>query len=207
MILIKYNSKKIMKKSTIFLLLLLLSSCIAKTKMSLSSSYKNEFILNKNKKYLFIKNNLHTNDLSFIKTVDNDFKNIFGENLHIKNSLLEFENDRFVRVTNGFIDIMKETYSEDFDYLVIIRFVRKPENKDDLDNKFIKVKIDDISKTRVYHTVLQIVDLKQGKIVYSKEAISDYKKNFSTGITTTPLKQLYDTYDHLLKEFRKKIYN
>ena len=183
-----------MKKSTIFLLLLLLSSCIAKTKMSLSSSYKNEFILNKNKKYLFIKNNLHTNDLSFIKTVDNDFKNIFGENLHIKNSLLEFENDRFVRVTNGFIDIMKETYSEDFDYLVIIRFVRKPENKDDLDNKFIKVKIDDISKTRVYHTILQIIDLKQGKVVYSEEAISDYKKNFSTGITTTPIKQLYDTY-------------
>ena len=64
--------------------------------MSLSSSYKDEFILNKSKKYLFIKNNLHTNDLSFIKTVDNDFKNIFGENLHIKNSLLEFENDRFI---------------------------------------------------------------------------------------------------------------
>ena len=207
MILIKYNSKKIMKKSTIFLLLLLLSSCIAKTKMSLSSSYKNEFILNKNKKYLFIKNNLHTNDLSFIKTVDNDFKNIFGENLYVKNSLLEFDNDRFVRVTDGFIDIMKENYSEEFDYLVILRFMRKPENKDDLDNKIIKVKIDDVSKTRVYHTVLQIVDLKQGKIVYSKEAISDYKKNFSTGITTTPLKQLYDTYDHLLKEFRKKIYN
>ena len=205
MILIKYNSKKIMKKSTIFLLLLLLSSCIAKTKMSLSSSYKNEFILNKNKKYLFIKNNLHTNDLSFIKTVDNDFKNIFGENLHIKNSLLEFENDRFVRVTNGFIDIMKETYSEDFDYLVIIRFVRKPENKDDLDNKFIKVKIDDISKTRVYHTILQIIDLKQGKVVYSEEAISDYKKNFSTGITTTPIKQLYDTYNYLLKEFNKNL--
>ena len=194
-----------MKKSTIFLLLLLLSSCIAKTKMSLSSSYKNEFILNKNKKYLFIKNNLHTNDLSFIKTVDNDFKNIFGENLHIKNSLLEFENDRFVRVTNGFIDIMKETYSEDFDYLVIIRFVRKPENKDDLDNKFIKVKIDDISKTRVYHTILQIIDLKQGKVVYSEEAISDYKKNFSTGITTTPIKQLYDTYNYLLKEFNKNL--
>ena len=205
MILIKYNSKKIMKKSTIFLLLLLLSYCIAKTKMSLSSSYKNEFILNKNKKYLFIKNNLHTNDLSFIKTVDNDFKNIFGENLHIKNSLLEFENDRFVRVTNGFIDIMKETYSEDFDYLVIIRFVRKPENKDDLDNKFIKVKIDDISKTRVYHTILQIIDLKQGKVVYSEEAISDYKKNFSTGITTTPIKQLYDTYNYLLKEFNKNL--
>ena len=194
-----------MKKSTIFLLLLLLSSCIAKTKMSLSSSYKNEFILNKNKKYLFIKNNLHTNDLSFIKTVDNDFKNIFGENLHIKNSLLEFENDRFVRVTNGFIDIMKETYSEDFDYLVIIRFVRKPENKDDLDNKFIKVKIDDISKTRVYHTILQIIDLKQEKVVYSEEAISDYKKNFSTGITTTPIKQLYDTYNYLLKEFNKNL--
>lgn len=194
-----------MKKSTIFLLLLLLSSCIAKTKMSLSSSYKNEFILNKNKKYLFIKNNLHTNDLSFIKTVDNDFKNIFGENLHIKNSLLEFENDRFVRVTNGFIDIMKETYSEDFDYLVIIRFMRKPENKDDLDNKFIKVKIDDISKTRVYHTILQIIDLKQGKVVYSEEAISDYKKNFSTGITTTPIKQLYDTYNYLLKEFNKNL--
>jgi hypothetical protein len=188
-------------------LIVLLTSCIANTKMSLSSSYKDEFILNKSKKYLFIKNNLHTNDLSFIKTVDNDFKNIFGENMYVKNSLLEFDNDRFVRVTDGFIDIMKENYSEEFDYLVILRFMRKPENKDDLDNKIIKVKIDDVSKTRVYHTVLQIVDLKQGKIVYSKEAISDYKKNFSTGITTTPLKQLYDTYDHLLKEFRKKIYN
>ena len=188
-------------------LLVLLTSCIANTKMSLSSSYKDEFILNKSKKYLFIKNNLHTNDLSFIKTVDNDFKNIFGENMYVKNSLLEFDNDRFVRVTDGFVDIMKENYSEEFDYLVILRFMRKPENKDDLDNKIIKVKIDDVSKTRVYHTVLQIVDLKQGKIVYSKEAISDYKKNFSTGITTTPLKQLYDTYDHLLKEFRKKIYN
>lgn len=188
-------------------LIVLLTSCIANTKMSLSSSYKDEFILNKSKKYLFIKNNLHTNDLSFIKTVDNDFKNIFGENLYVKNSLLEFDNDRFVRVTDGFVDIMKENYSEEFDYLVILRFMRKPENKDDLDNKIIKVKIDDVSKTRVYHTVLQIVDLKQGKIVYSKEAISDYKKNFSTGITTTPLKQLYDTYDHLLKEFRKKIYN
>lgn len=188
-------------------LIVLLTSCIANTKMSLSSSYKDEFILNKSKKYLFIKNNLHTNDLSFIKTVDNDFKNIFGENLYVKNSLLEFDNDRFVRVTDGFIDIMKENYSEEFDYLVILRFMRKPENKDDLDNKIIKVKIDYVSKTRVYHTVLQIVDLKQGKIVYSKEAISDYKKNFSTGITTTPLKQLYDTYDHLLKEFRKKIYN
>ena len=188
-------------------LIVLLTSCIANTKMSLSSSYKDQFILNKSKKYLFIKNNLHTNDLSFIKTVDNDFKNIFGENLYVKNSLLEFDNDRFVRVTDGFIDIMKENYSEEFDYLVILRFMRKPENKDDLDNKIIKVKIDDVSKTRVYHTVLQIVDLKQGKIVYSKEAISDYKKNFSTGITTTPLKQLYDTYDHLLKEFRKKIYN
>ena len=188
-------------------LIVLLTSCIANTKMSLSSSYKDEFIFNKSKKYLFIKNNLHTNDLSFIKTVDNDFKNIFGENLYVKNSLLEFDNDRFVRVTDGFIDIMKENYSEEFDYLVILRFMRKPENKDDLDNKIIKVKIDDVSKTRVYNTVLQIVDLKQGKIVYSKEAISDYKKNFSTGITTTPLKQLYDTYDHLLKEFRKKIYN
>ena len=188
-------------------LIVLLTSCILNTKLSLSSSYKDEFILNKSKKYLFIKNNLHTNDLSFIKTVDNDFKNIFGENLYVKNSLLEFDNDRFVRVTDGFIDIMKENYSEEFDYLVILRFMRKPENKDDLDNKIIKVKIDDVSKTRVYHTVLQIVDLKQGKIVYSKEAISDYKKNFSTGITTTPLKQLYDTYDHLLKEFRKKIYN
>ena len=188
-------------------LIVLLTSCFVNTKMSLSSSYKDEFILNKSKKYLFIKNNLHTNDLSFIKTVDNDFKNIFGENLYVKNSLLEFDNDRFVRVTDGFIDIMKENYSEEFDYLVILRFMRKPENKDDLDNKIIKVKIDDVSKTRVYHTVLQIVDLKQGKIVYSKEAISDYKKNFSTGITTTPLKQLYDTYDHLLKEFRKKIYN
>ena len=188
-------------------LIVLLTSGIANTKMSLSSSYKDEFILNKSKKYLFIKNNLHTNDLSFIKTVDNDFKNIFGENMYVKNSLLEFDNDRFVRVTDGFIDIMKENYSEEFDYLVILRFMRKPENKDDLDNKIIKVKIDDVSKTRVYHTVLQIVDLKQGKIVYSKEAISDYKKNFSTGITTTPLKQLYDTYDHLLKEFRKKIYN
>lgn len=188
-------------------LIVLLTSCIANTKMSLSSSYKDEFILNKSKKYLFIKNNLHTNDLSFIKTVDNDFKNIFGENMYVKNSLLEFDNDSFVRVTDGFVDIMKENYSEEFDYLVILRFMRKPENKDDLDNKIIKVKIDDVSKTRVYHTVLQIVDLKQGKIVYSKEAISDYKKNFSTGITTTPLKQLYDTYDHLLKEFRKKIYN
>ena len=188
-------------------LIVLLTSCFANTKMSLSSSYKDEFILNKSKKYLFIKNNLHTNDLSFIKTVDNDFKNIFGENMYVKNSLLEFDNDRFVRVTDGFVDIMKENYSEEFDYLVILRFMRKPENKDDLDNKIIKVKIDDVSKTRVYHTVLQIVDLKQGKIVYSKEAISDYKKNFSTGITTTPLKQLYDTYDHLLKEFRKKIYN
>ena len=188
-------------------LIVLLTSCIANTKMSLSSSYKDEFILYKSKKYLFIKNNLHTNDLSFIKTVDNDFKNIFGENLYVKNSLLEFDNDRFVRVTDGFIDIMKENYSDEFDYLVILRFMRKPENKYDLDNKIIKVKIDDVSKTRVYHTVLQIVDLKQGKIVYSKEAISDYKKNFSTGITTTPLKQLYDTYDHLLKEFRKKIYN
>ena len=59
-------------------LIVLLTSCIANTKMSLSSSYKDEFILNKSKKYLFIKNNLHTNDLSFIKTVDNDFKNIFG---------------------------------------------------------------------------------------------------------------------------------
>ena len=197
-----------MKKIFAYLfLIVLLTSCIANTKMSLSSSYKDEFILNKSKKYLFIKNNLHTNDLSFIKTVDNDFKNIFGENLYVKNSLLEFDNDRFVRVTDGFIDIMKENYSEEFDYLVILRFMRKPENKDDLDNKIIKVKIDDVSKTRVYHTVLQIVDLKQGKIVYSKEAISDYKKNFSTGITTTPLKQLYDTYDHLLKEFRKKIYN
>ena len=188
-------------------LIVLLTSCIANTKMSLSSSYKDEFILNKSKKYLFIKNNLHTNDLSFIKTVDNDFKNIFGENMYVKNSLLEFDNDSFVMVTDGFVDIMKENYSEEFDYLVILRFMRKPENKDDLDNKIIKVKIDDVSKTRVYHTVLQIVDLKQGKIVYSKEAISDYKKNFSTGITTTPLKQLYDTYDHLLKEFRKKIYN
>ena len=188
-------------------LIVLLTSCIANTKMSLSSSYKDEFILNKSKKYLFIKNNLHTNDLSFIKTVDNDFKNIFGENLYVKNSLLEFDNDRFVRVTDGFIDIMKENYSEEFDYLVILRFMRKPENKDDLDNKIIKVKIDDVSITRVYHTVLQIVDLKQGKIVYSKEAISDYKKNFSTGITTSPLKQLYDTYDDLLKEFRKKNYN
>lgn len=100
---------------------------------------------------------------------------------------------------------MKETYSEDFDYLVIIRFVRKPENKDDLDNKFIKVKIDDISKTRVYHTILQIIDLKQGKVVYSEEAISDYKKKFSTGITTTPIKQLYDTYNYLLKEFNKNL--
>ena len=188
-------------------LIVLLTSCIANTKMSLSSSYKDEFILNKSKKYLFIKNNLHTNDLSFIKTVDNDFKNIFGENLYVKNSLLEFDNDRFVRVTDGFVDIMKENYSEEFDYLVILRFMRKPENKDDLDNKIIKVKIDDVSKTRVYHTVLQIVDLKQGKIIYSKEAISDYKKKFSTGITTTPIKQLYDTYNHLLKEFRKKIYN
>ncbi len=175
--------------------------------MSLSSSYKDEFILDKSKKYLFIKNNLHTNDLLFIKTVDNDFQNIFGENLHVRNSLLEFDNNRFVRVTNGFIDIMKENYSEDFDYLVILRFMRKPENKDDLDNKIIKVKIDDVSKTRVYHTVLQIVDLKQGKMIYSKEAISDYKKKFSTGITTTPIKQLYDTYNHLLKEFRKKINN
>ena len=188
-------------------LIVLLTSCIANTKMSLSSSYKDEFILDKSKKYLFIKNNLHTNDLSFIKTVDNDFRNIFGENLHVRNSLLEFDNNRFVRVTNGFIDIMKENYSEDFDYLVILRFMRKPENKDDLDNKIIKVKIDDVSKTRVYHTVLQIVDLKQGKIIYSKEAISDYKKKFSTGITTTPIKQLYDTYNHLLKEFRKKINN
>ena len=195
-----------MKKIFAYLfLIVLLTSCIANTKMSLSSSYKDEFILDKSKRYLFIKNNLHTNDLSFIKTVDNDFRNIFGENLHVRNSLLEFDNNRFVRVTNGFIDIMKENYSEDFDYLVILRFMRKPENKDDLDNKIIKVKIDDVSKTRVYHTVLQIVDLKQGKIIYSKEAISDYKKKFSTGITTTPIKQLYDTYNHLLKEFRKKI--
>ena len=197
-----------MKKIFAYLfLIVLLTSCIANTKMSLSSSYKDEFILDKSKKYLFIKNNLHTNDLSFIKTVDNDFKNIFGENMYVKNSLLEFDNDRFVRVTDGFIDIMKENYSEEFDYLVILRFMRKPENKDDLDNKIIKVKIDDVSKTRVYHTVLQIVDLKQGKIIYSKEAISDYKKKFSTGITTTPIKQLYDTYNHLLKEFRKKINN
>jgi hypothetical protein len=197
-----------MKKIFAYLfLIVLLTSCIANTKMSLSSSYKDEFILDKSKKYLFIKNNLHTNDLLFIKTVDNDFRNIFGENLHVRNSLLEFDNNRFVRVTNGFIDIMKENYSEDFDYLVILRFMRKPENKDDLDNKIIKVKIDDVSKTRVYHTVLQIVDLKQGKIIYSKEAISDYKKKFSTGITTTPIKQLYDTYNHLLKEFRKKINN
>ena len=197
-----------MKKIFAYLfLIVLLTSCIANTKMSLSSSYKDEFILDKSKRYLFIKNNLHTNDLSFIKTVDNDFRNIFGENLHVRNSLLEFDNNRFVRVTNGFIDIMKENYSEDFDYLVILRFMRKPENKDDLDNKIIKVKIDDVSKTRVYHTVLQIVDLKQGKIIYSKESISDYKKKFSTGITTTPIKQLYDTYNHLLKEFRKKINN
>ncbi|WP_374365020.1 hypothetical protein [Cloacibacterium sp.] len=197
-----------MKKIFAYLfLIVLLTSCIANTKMSLSSSYKDEFILDKSKKYLFIKNNLHTNDLLFIKTVDNDFQNIFGENLHVRNSLLEFDNNRFVRVTNGFIDIMKENYSEDFDYLVILRFMRKPENKDDLDNKIIKVKIDDVSKTRVYHTVLQIVDLKQGKMIYSKEAISDYKKKFSTGITTTPIKQLYDTYNHLLKEFRKKINN
>lgn len=196
-----------MKKIAYLFLILLLSSCVAKTKMSLSSSYKDDFILDKSKKYLFLKNNLHTNDVSFINKVDNDFKIFFGENLVTKNSLLEFDNNRFVRVTNGFIDIMKENYSEDFDYLVILRFMRKPENKDDLDNKIIKVKIDDVSKTRVYHTVLQIIDLKQGKIVYSKEAISDYKKYFSTGITTTPLKQLYDTYDHLLKEFRKKINN
>jgi hypothetical protein len=82
---------------------------------------------------------------------------------------------------------MKETYSEDFDYLVIIRFVRKPENKDDLDNKFIKVKIDDISKTRVYHTILQIIDLKQGKVVYSEEAISDYKKILAQELQLLPL--------------------
>lgn len=194
-----------MKNIVVICLLLILSSCIANTKMSLSSSYKNDFILNKDKKYIFIKNNLHTNDFSFIKTVDDDFKGIFGENLHIKNSLLEFENDRFVRVTNGFIDIMKENYSEDFDYLVIMRFMRKPENKDDIDNKIIKIKIDETSKVRVYHTILQIIDLKSGKIVYSKEAISDYRKNFGTGITTKPIKQLYDTYNHLLKEFKENL--
>ena len=194
-----------MKNIVVICLLLILSSCIANTKMSLSSSYKNDFILNKDKKYIFIKNNLHTNDFSFIKTVDDDFKGIFGENLHIKNSLLEFENDRFVRVTNGFIDIMKENYSEDFDYLVIMRFMRKPENKDDIDNKIIKIKIDETSKVRVYHTILQIIDLKSGKIVYSKDAISDYRKNFGTGITTKPIKQLYDTYNHLLKEFKENL--
>ena len=35
-------------------------------------------------------------------------KIFLSENMYVKNSLLEFDNDRFVRVTDGFIDIMKE---------------------------------------------------------------------------------------------------
>lgn len=186
------------------LILILLKSCYARPKYRLVSSYTDSFFLDKSKKYLFIKNNLHTNNINFIKKIDNDFREMIGENLHYEYSPLEFDINQPVRVTNYFVNLLKEAYSNDYDYVILLRFIRKPTNTNDIDQKAITITEKNIVTTREYHAIIQVIDLKEEKIIYSKEAISNYKKAFSTGVTTSQMKQLEDTYLKVFNDFSKK---
>ncbi|AZI66171.1 hypothetical protein EIB71_00080 [Kaistella daneshvariae] len=186
------------------LILILLKSCYARPKYRLVSSYTDSFFLDKSKKYLFIKNNLHTNNINFIKKIDNDFREMIGENLHYEYSPLEFDINQAVRVTNYFVNLLKEAYSNDYDYVILLRFIRKPTNTNDIDQKAITITEKNIVTTREYHAIIQVIDLKEEKIIYSKEAISNYKKAFSTGVTTSQMKQLEDTYLKVFNDFSKK---
>lgn len=186
------------------LILILLKSCYARPKYRLVSSYTDSFFLDKSKKHLFIKNNLHTNNINFIKKIDNDFREMIGENLHYEYSPLEFDINQPVRVTNYFVNLLKEAYSNDYDYVILLRFIRKPTNTNDIDQKAITITEKNIVTTREYHAIIQVIDLKEEKIIYSKEAISNYKKAFSTGVTTSQMKQLEDTYLKVFNDFSKK---
>jgi len=179
-------------------------SCVARPKYRLISPHANSFKINKDKKYLLIKNNLHTNNIDFIKKIDTDFRTVLGENLHHEYSPLEFDINKPVRVTNYFVDLLSETYGNNYDYLVFMRFIRKPTNSEDVGQKAIIVREKNITTTREYHVIIQVIDLKGNQIVYTKEAISNYRKAFSTGVTTPQMKQLEDTYLHVFNDFSNK---
>lgn len=196
--------KKLFFVFRFILILFLLKSCYARPKYKLVSSYTDSFFLDKSKKYLFIKNNLHTNNINFIKKIDNDFREMVGVNLHYEYSPLEFDINKPVRVTNYFVNLLKETYSNNYDYVILLRFIRKPANSNDIDQKAITITEKNIITIREYHAIIQVIDLKKEQIVYSKEAISNYKKAFSTGMTTSQMKQLEGTYLKVFNDFSKK---
>lgn len=177
---------------------------MAKPRYKLVSPFADLLTINKEKKYLLIKNNLHTNNINFIKKIDADFKSVVGENLRYEYSPLEFDINRPIMVTPYFRDLLAETYSADFDYVIFLTFVRKPNDSMDIGKKAIEIIEKSIVTRRHYHVLLRVIDLKTKQIVYAKEAISNYNKSFSTGITTSQMKQLEDTYMYIFKDFANR---
>ena len=185
---------------------IVLNSCYFTPKYTFNNSrFIDTFILDQNKKHLLIKNNFHSDNIDFRKKIDDDFKRVVGDHLYFENSIIDFDNNRPILVTPYLIDLLTEAYSSQYDYVLFLTFVRVPENESDLNDKIVSIKKTTRVVKRNYNVILTIVDLKERKIVYCKEAISSYNKYLSTGITTSPFQQIEGTFNVLFKDFEKKL--
>ncbi|WP_260394354.1 hypothetical protein [Elizabethkingia anophelis] len=193
------------------LILMLFSSCYTSASYALyNGPVDNKVSIYKDRKYVLVNNNILINDEEYNNKITKYFSSLIGDNLIVKptNYFLEFNNKKLV--TNLLLDettLRGIKNTSDSDCLILIRTFGKNNNRT-LVKKDALFSTEDDSKFdgyREYHIILQLYDLNSNKLLYAKESISLYKRITYSGMSSSQVSQLNQTYNRLFKDFKKSL--
>ncbi|MGV0958191.1 hypothetical protein ACTS91_17510 [Empedobacter falsenii] len=190
-------------KYFIYLSFVILSSCLVMPKYYLHTEKSlNNFSIKGEDKFVLIKNNFYSVGADFSNKVDSDFSNII-KNLSLNPSFLEFSNEKFIHHLNEEqLDIIRnETKCE---YILLIQTILKPSILHQ--KSFTSITTYEKNKEREYHVILQLIDIDERKVLYSKESMSKIKISYEYSTSsTTQYEQLLKTYNILYKDFKEQL--
>ncbi|MVW84331.1 hypothetical protein FCL51_17570 [Elizabethkingia anophelis] len=190
---------------------MLFSSCYTSASYALyNGPVDNKVSIYKDRKYVLVNNNILINDEEYNNKITKYFSSLIGDNLIVKptNYFLEFNNKKLV--TNLLLDettLRGIKNTSDSDCLILIRTFGKNNNRT-LVKKDALFSTEDDSKFdgyREYHIILQLYDLNSNKLLYAKESISLYKRITYSGMSSSQVSQLNQTYNRLFKDFKKSL--
>ena len=177
-------------KYILLFFLIFFNSCIVTPKYYLHTNKNlSDFKLQEQHKFVLIKNNFPVNFDQFSKRVNDDFTSIINE-IKISHHFLELNTENFFyHLNTEQLKIIKQESNSDF--LILVQTLKKNSSKE---NK------------REFHVVIQLIDLNNENILYSKEAISEIKltDDYST-ISESEKGQLLKTYEKVFKDFKEEI--
>lgn len=97
--------------------------------------------------------------------------------------------------------IRNETKCE---YILLIQTILKPSILHQ--KSFTSITTYEKNKEREYHVILQLIDIDERKVLYSKESMSKIKISYEYSTSsTTQYEQLLKTYNILYKDFKEQL--